>query len=141
MNSINATRNIEGASFQFVGEPANGDIRVRCVAQDEGYLPLCNVVETAWRYSPARLLKAVGEQHGQSFEGEVSFAYSHDYPDELEPGVTVDYLGEELVVSEEMFRRLVVALADFYLQAKRELQPGSAADEAALPPLLAALRR
>lgn len=139
MNMIDETVEIDGVAFQFIGEPQESGLSVRCVPQDQRYLPLCGVVETAWRYSPVRLLNSARERHGQSFEGEISFGYYEDYPDELEPGVTVDYLGEELVVSEEMFRRFVVKFAMFHLRATRELLPGRGTD-AALLPLLAPLQ-
>jgi hypothetical protein len=139
-DTIADTREIDGVPFQFIGESVGKTLIVRCVSQDPRYLPLCGVVETAWRYDPAKLLKSVQEKHGQSFEGEVSFAYYDDYPDELEPGVTVDYLGDELVVSEEMFRRLVAELASFFLKARRQLQLGGESDEENLTPLLGPLQ-
>lgn len=131
--SMNATKTIDGVDFQFIAEPYAAELRVRCTAPDPRYLPLCQTVETSWLHDPVKLLKSVIDEHGQSFEGSVAFGYHHDYPDELLPGVTIDYLGEELVISEEQFRHFVVEFASFYLQARSLLRKGESADNGLAP--------
>ena len=132
-------RSIGDVKVALIGERIDGEVQIRCLPSDERYLPLCSVVETSWRYSPFKFIKSVLEKHGQSFEGSVSFAYYDDYPDELEQGVTIDYLGQEQVVSEELFRSLAAAVAGFYLQVVDEMHLPSDADRETLRTLAAAL--
>ncbi|RPI26162.1 MAG: hypothetical protein EHM61_12455 [Acidobacteria bacterium] len=119
--SLKTLKVINGETFEFRARIVEGEIRVDCRPQDHKYSPLCLVVDTSWRYNPLDLIKAVLDEHGQSFEGEVSFAFHRDYPDDLPPGVTVDYLGGELVLTERMFAQFVLEFAGFYLEAQQKL--------------------
>jgi hypothetical protein len=78
---------------------------------------LCRVVGTAWLYGPASFLEDVAERTGRSFEGEVGYAWQHEEPSELGPGVTLFYLGQEMAVPEELFADFARAYAEAWLEA------------------------
>ena len=121
LKKLPISKNIIGESFQFYCEINDKNFQIRCTPENKSFQPLCNVVETSYLYNPIKLLNSVLNQHGQSFEGEVSFAYYHDYPDELEPGVNIYYFDKEFVVSEEQFKVFVIEFVNYSLKAVSEL--------------------
>lgn len=139
-SAIEAVTAIDGARFELRAELDGNEVRISCTPGDERFRPLCAVVDTSWRYSPLKLIASVAAGHGQSFEGAVSFAYHADHPDELEPGVTVDYLGDELVVDEATFCGLVKEVTRFYLHAKAELKRRLTAEDEELKAQLSRLQ-
>ncbi len=77
----------------------------------EGCAPLCRVVETAFRYDAAKFFSSILARTGQSFEGEVSFAFHEQYPDEIPEGASFNYLGEEQQMSESLLDEFVARFA------------------------------
>lgn len=117
----NYTIRIMGVSFHF--QPMKkGETAVKCKASIKQYDALCNIVETSWRYNPTKLLTSAINETGQSFEGEVSFAFDHEYPDELKPGVTLDFLGTEIVIETIMFKQFVSEYAKMCLNEGKNQQ-------------------
>jgi hypothetical protein len=85
----------------------DGEWPPRFAAWPEGYEPLCRVVETAWMYDPVKFLSSIMARTGQSFEGVVSFGFHEQYPEEIPEGVSLDYLGDELLLSERFLDAFV----------------------------------
>lgn len=83
-----------------------------CTSSDSVYLPLCRAVETAWLYGPHSFLDSVSKRQGASFEGEVGYAFDHEYPEEIVEGVALFYFDQEITVSIPFFVRFVAAFAE-----------------------------
>ncbi|MHB2020886.1 MAG: hypothetical protein ACYCW6_28450 [Candidatus Xenobia bacterium] len=121
---MRVSKTIAGHTFDFTGERhADGTLEVKCQALESEYFPLCAVVGTSWHRSPKNLVDSVLNQHGQGFEGAVSFAYNKDYPQEDYPdetgskeGVTADFLDEEVTVSEAFFKAFVGCFGQVYFE-------------------------
>lgn len=140
MDKTVETKTINGNSFDFFLEKGANNYQIRCIPEDESLQPLCTIVETSFLYSPINLLNSLLEQHGQSFEGELSFAYYDEYPDELEPGVNIDCFDEELVVSIEMFRLFVIEFVSYYLTSSLKFSINSDFDNSEITALLEELK-
>lgn len=110
------TRNVDGHQFSIGMESIGSSMLLRCDINDDRLRPLFKVIETAWIYDPIKLLRSVETRHGQSFEGEVAYAFSSDHPEEKRTGVIADYLGDDVVVSELFFERVLTTVAATYLE-------------------------
>jgi len=110
------TRNVDGHQFSVGMERVDSSVLLRCDTSDNRLRPLFKVIETAWIYDPIKLLRSVETRHGQSFEGEVAYAFSSDHPEEERTGVIADYLGDDVVVSELLFERVLTTVASTYLE-------------------------
>jgi hypothetical protein len=80
----------------------------RFTSRPDGFEPLCEVIHTAWIYGPTAFLEAVIARGGQSFEGEVAWAYSGEDAEIPAGQVALFYLDDApLFVTERFFEELV----------------------------------
>ena len=96
---------------------------------------LGSVVSSFWTSHAEDLLESIQARTGMSLEGDVSFAYHEEYPDEVPPGVTVSEFGRSSTISESTFARYVAEYGLAYMKAASEI--GLPPNESLRPKLLA----
>ncbi len=112
------TIQIEKETFQLIASVNNRKVVVDIVPEKDKFIPFCEVVKTSWSYGPVKFIDSIRAKHGQSFEGEVGFAFFNDFPDELQPGITFFYLDQETTVKESFFCSFLQNYVNFFLEMK-----------------------
>lgn len=113
-------REIHGHVFHFEVEPGlpNRRAALRCRAEDATLQPLCDVVALALADNPGTLLRSLSYKHGQAWlRGGAGYTFDRtdrDWPSET---VTAFCLGVETSVPEGVFRDLVLACSEEFLNA------------------------
>jgi len=105
--SRSTERTVGSAHFEFELEPST----LRCIERtsEARWGPLCLVVSAEAFVDTQGLIARVVEKRGFAREGIHGFAFQHEYPEELDRGVTVEYFDDKVVVSEHFFAQFVLA--------------------------------
>lgn len=111
------TRVVGDTQFVFRLEPTTFICAAR--TDRERWEPLCAVVPVEFLIDQVHLLSRVADKIGFSREGVHGFSFEHDYPDELETGVTLFYFESTLAVSERFFAEFALATVSAYEELAR----------------------
>lgn len=130
---------VDGRGHRLVLTRGEDSLTVECEAEDDPDMPLGAVVSSFWTNHSKQVLESIRARTGMSLEGDVSFGYHEEYPEELPPGVTVREFERSATVPAAFFARYVVEYALAYMKAAAEV--GIEEHEDLRPELLALRER
>lgn len=136
--SAKTSFSVDGRAFALELTRTEKGCGILCGSETGGDV-LGTVTATAWLKNARGLLKAAEARTGLSFDGDVSFSYHDEFPEETPPGVTLCEFERSETVPEKFFERFIVEFGLACLEADRAL--GSAAWENLRPELLASRAR